>query len=81
EVQQKQQKYVLVAVNIAPVLLTEELIHIADSRVLHNIDGVIATKSPLDRSLVQGIKHCDESGGLSGRPLQLKSTENIRMPS
>ncbi len=27
------------------------------------------------------MKHCDETGGLSGRPLQLKSTEIIRMLS
>lgn len=47
----------------------------------HNIDGVIATNTTLDRSLVQGMKHCDETGGLSGRPLQLKSTEIIRMLS
>ncbi len=27
------------------------------------------------------MKHCDETGGLSGRPLQLKSTEIIRVLS
>ncbi|QWZ05467.1 quinone-dependent dihydroorotate dehydrogenase [Klebsiella pneumoniae] len=81
ELQQKHQKYVPVAVKIAPDLLPEELIQVADSLVRHNIDGVIATNTTLDRSLVQGMKHCDESGGLSGRPLQLKSTEIIRMLS
>ncbi len=50
----------------------------ADSLVRHNIDGVIATNTTLDRSLVQGMKYCDEMGGLSGRPVQLKSTEIIR---
>lgn len=81
ELQQKHQKYVPVAVKIAPDLLPEELIQVADSLVRHNIDGVIATNTTLDRSLVQGMKHCDETGGLSGRPLQLKSTEIIRMLS
>jgi dihydroorotate dehydrogenase len=57
------------------------LIQVADSLVRHNIDGVIATNTTLDRSLVQGMKNCDETGGLSGRPLQLKSTEIIRMLS
>ncbi len=79
ELQQKHQKYVPVAVKIAPDLSVEELIQVADSLVRHNIDGVIATNTTLDRSLVQGMKHCDETGGLSGRPLQLKSTEIIRM--
>ncbi len=61
--------------------MPEELIRVADSLVRHNIDGVIATNTTLDRSPVQGMKHCDETGGLSGRPLQLKSTEIIRMLS
>ena len=71
-------KYVPVAVKIAPDLSEEELIQVADSLVRHNIDGVIATNTTLDRSLVQGMKYCDEMGGLSGRPVQLKSTEIIR---
>ncbi len=76
--QQLHHKYVPVAVKIAPDLSEEELIQVADSLVRHNIDGVIATNTTLDRSLVQGMKYCDEMGGLSGRPVQLKSTEIIR---
>ncbi len=71
-------RYVPVAVKIAPDLSEEELIQIADSLLRHNIDGVIATNTTLDRSLVAGLKNCDEAGGLSGRPVQLRSTEVIR---
>ncbi|MDP1142544.1 quinone-dependent dihydroorotate dehydrogenase, partial [Klebsiella pneumoniae] len=39
ELKQKHQKYVQVAVKIAPDLLTEELIQVAYSIVSHNIDG------------------------------------------
>ncbi|ASD58636.1 MULTISPECIES: quinone-dependent dihydroorotate dehydrogenase [unclassified Enterobacter cloacae complex] len=78
ELQTIHHKYVPVAVKIAPDLSPEELIQVADSLVRHNIDGVIATNTTLDRSLVQGMKNCDEAGGLSGRPVQLKSTEIIR---
>ncbi|WP_110876253.1 quinone-dependent dihydroorotate dehydrogenase [Franconibacter helveticus] len=78
ELESRHHKYVPVAVKIAPDLSEEELIQVADSLVRHNIDGVIATNTTLDRSLVQGMKHCNETGGLSGRPLQLKSTEIIR---
>lgn len=78
DLQNRHHKYVPLAVKIAPDLTEEELIQVADSLVRHNIDGVIATNTTLDRSLVQGMKHCDETGGLSGRPLQLKSTEIIR---
>ncbi|EMS0173770.1 quinone-dependent dihydroorotate dehydrogenase [Escherichia coli] len=78
DLQKIHQKYVPIAVKIAPDLSEEELIQVADSLVRHNIDGVIATNTTLDRSLVQGMKNCDQTGGLSGRPLQLKSTEIIR---
>ncbi|MEH4692744.1 quinone-dependent dihydroorotate dehydrogenase [Atlantibacter hermannii] len=76
--QKQHHKYVPVAVKIAPDLSMEELIQVADSLIRHNIDGVIATNTTLDRSLVQGMKHSGEMGGLSGRPLQLKSIEIIR---
>ncbi len=77
ELQKRHLKYVPVAVKIAPDLSEEELIQVADSLVRHNIDGVIATNTTLDRSLVEGLKHAGESGGLSGRPVQLKSTQII----
>lgn len=81
ELQQRHQKYVPVAVKIAPDLSEEELIQIADSLVRHNMDGVIATNTTLDRKLVQGLNYCEQVGGLSGRPVQLRSTEIIRMLS
>ncbi len=76
--QEVHHKYVPLAVKIAPDLTEEELVQVADSLVRHNIDGVIAINTTLDRSLVQGMKYCNEMGGLSGRPVQLKSTEIIR---
>lgn len=78
ELQQRYHKYVPVTVKIAPDLSTEELVQIADSLVRHHIDGVIATNTTLDRSLIPGLPHSEESGGLSGRPLQLRSTEIIQ---
>ncbi|WP_159564533.1 quinone-dependent dihydroorotate dehydrogenase [Budvicia diplopodorum] len=78
ELEKRHVKYVPVAVKIAPDLSEEELIQIADSLVRHNIDGVIATNTTLDRKLVQGLINSDQSGGLSGRPLQYRSTETIR---
>ncbi|MGG7667300.1 quinone-dependent dihydroorotate dehydrogenase [Yersinia sp. J1] len=78
ELHQRHHKYVPVAVKIAPDLTEEELIQVADSLVKHNIDGVIATNTTLDRSLIQGLNYCEQSGGLSGRPLQSRSTEVIR---
>ncbi|KMW71424.1 dihydroorotate dehydrogenase [Photorhabdus luminescens subsp. luminescens] len=81
ELQQKYQKYVPVAVKIAPDLSEEELIQIADSLIRHNIDGAIATNTTLDKRLVEGLNYCQQAGGLSGRPVQLRSTEIIRQLS
>ncbi len=78
ELQQIHQKYVPVTVKIAPDLFAEELIQVADSLIRHQIDGVIATNTTLDRSLINGLAHSDEAGGLSGRPVQLRSTEIVR---
>ncbi|VTP61484.1 Dihydroorotate dehydrogenase (quinone) [Serratia rubidaea] len=78
ELHERHHKYVPVAVKIAPDLSEEELIQIADSLVRHNIDGVIATNTTLDRKLVQGLNYCEQAGGLSGRPVQSLSTEVIR---
>ncbi|MEH2920239.1 quinone-dependent dihydroorotate dehydrogenase [Samsonia erythrinae] len=78
ELKDKHQKYVPVAVKIAPDLSEEELIQIADSLVRHHLDGVIATNTTLDRTLIQGLNHCGQTGGLSGRPLQASSTAIIR---
>lgn len=72
------QKYVPVAVKITPDMTEMELIQVADSLVRHNIDGVIATGTTIRRDLVHGLDHCSQTGGLSGRPLQLASTEIIR---
>ncbi|MFV9997250.1 MAG: quinone-dependent dihydroorotate dehydrogenase [Arsenophonus endosymbiont of Dermacentor nuttalli] len=71
------QKYVPIVVKIAPDLSEQEIVQITDSLVRHQIDGVVATNTTLDRSLVKGLKYSDEVGGLSGRPVQLKSTEIV----
>ncbi|WP_087017694.1 quinone-dependent dihydroorotate dehydrogenase [Thaumasiovibrio subtropicus] len=78
ELAEKHGKYVPVALKIAPDLEDEEVMQVADSCLRHKMDGVIGTNTTLDRTLVKGMKHCDEAGGLSGRPVQNKSTEVIR---
>ena len=78
ELEAKHGKYVPLALKIAPDLSDEELVQICDSLVRHKVDGVIATNTTLDRTIVKGMKHAEETGGLSGRPVQLRSTEVIR---
>ncbi|CAM4408972.1 quinone-dependent dihydroorotate dehydrogenase [Vibrio agarivorans] len=71
-------KYVPLALKIAPDLSDEEIEQICESLIKYKIDGVIATNTTLDRSLVDGMKHANEAGGLSGRPVQSRSTEVVR---
>ncbi|MCW9718400.1 quinone-dependent dihydroorotate dehydrogenase [Avibacterium sp. 21-599] len=70
-------KYVPIAVKIAPDLTESELVQIADALRRHKIDGVIATNTTIARDSVQGSKNANEIGGLSGKPLQQKSTQII----
>ncbi|WP_038179374.1 quinone-dependent dihydroorotate dehydrogenase [Vibrio rhizosphaerae] len=78
ELAKQHDKYVPLALKIAPDLSDDELEQICQSLLRNNIDGVIATNTTLDRSIVMGMKHANEAGGLSGRPVQLRSTEVIR---
>jgi len=71
-------KYVPIAVKIAPDLSESELVQIADTLLRHQMDGVIATNTTISRDNVAGLKNAEQQGGLSGKPLQHKSTEIIR---
>jgi len=63
---------------IAPDLAEAELDGIADVVLASGIDGLICTNTTIDRTPVAGMKHADESGGLSGKPLFEKSTAVLR---
>ncbi|WP_153447151.1 quinone-dependent dihydroorotate dehydrogenase [Vibrio algicola] len=78
ELEKQHNKYVPLALKIAPDLSDDELVQICDSLKKHKIDGVIATNTTLDRTLVEGMKNASETGGLSGKPLQSRSTEVVR---
>ncbi|MBV33282.1 MAG: dihydroorotate dehydrogenase (quinone) [Porticoccaceae bacterium] len=69
-------RYVPLALKIAPDLDKNEIISIAKVVTRHNFDGVIATNTTLRRNDVEGLQHSNESGGLSGGPL-LKSANEV----
>ncbi len=72
-------RYVPIAIKLAPDMADDELREIAGQLVAHGIDGVIATNTTLERDAVAGHEHADEQGGLSGRPLTALSTDKIRV--
>jgi dihydroorotate dehydrogenase len=62
-------KRVPLFLKIAPDLDEGQVESIAALLQRHAVDGVIATNTTVARAGVGGLKHADEAGGLSGRPL------------
>lgn len=71
-------KYVPIALKIAPDLTIEEIEAIAASLIKNNFDGAIATNTTLSRDGVSGLANSTETGGLSGKPLNELSTKVIK---
>ncbi|MAD74409.1 MAG: dihydroorotate dehydrogenase (quinone) [Rheinheimera sp.] len=67
-------KYVPLFVKIAPDMDNLAVSQIAETLLKSKMDGAIATNTTLDRTLVKGMTHAEETGGLSGLPVQQKST-------
>lgn len=72
------ERYVPILVKIAPDMTREQTHSFAHAIQEHQLDGVIATNTTLDREQVSHLVHGSEAGGLSGQPLTSKSTEVIR---
>ncbi|HSR02426.1 MAG TPA: quinone-dependent dihydroorotate dehydrogenase [Methylophilaceae bacterium] len=75
------QKYVPLALKIAPDLTDAQIDEIASLLIEHQIDAVIATNTTLARDKVTGLAHADEVGGLSGAPVRNQSTLVIQQLS
>ncbi len=71
-------KYVPIAIKIAPDLNDEEIANICRIFLDNKVDGIIATNTTLDREVIHDMPHVTETGGLSGKPEFLKSTEVLK---
>ncbi|CAN7324912.1 quinone-dependent dihydroorotate dehydrogenase [Acidovorax sp. LjRoot117] len=67
-----------VFVKIAPDLDEAQVAVIAATLTRHGMDGVIATNTTIVRTAVQGLRHAEETGGLSGAPVLEASNQVIR---
>ena len=65
-------------VKIAPDLTDAELDSIAKVFIDTGVDGVIATNTTIDRSVIDGHPLAGDTGGLSGKPLYPRATEVLR---
>lgn len=75
---QQHGRYVPLVLKIAPDLEPPQIEWIAQRLLDCGMDGVIATNTTIQRELVRGFKHAEESGGLSGAPVRDQSTQVIR---
>jgi dihydroorotate dehydrogenase len=74
----KHKRHVPMLLKIAPDLNRRAIDDIASLLLQHGFEGVIATNTTIGRDAIQGHRHVDETGGLSGRPLFSPSTEVLR---
>lgn len=75
--QQVHQRYVPVAVKIAPDMDDIAIAQVAAALTEQEMDGVIATNTTIGREGVEGCPNSEEAGGLSGLPVRDKSTRVI----
>ncbi len=74
-------RYVPLAVKISPDLDESDVRHVADAVCRYDIDAIIATNTTVSRIGVEGLRHANEPGGLSGAPLRAQSTNIVRLLS
>jgi len=73
ELSNEHERYVPLAVKVAPDLEDDAIGVIAEVISRHRMDAVIATNTTTGREGVHGMKHAEEAGGLSGAPLKAKA--------
>jgi dihydroorotate dehydrogenase len=74
---EQHQKYVPLFVKIAPDMDLIAVQQVAEALLSSQMDGAIATNTTLDKTAVAELPHGQEMGGLSGKPVQAKSTAII----
>lgn len=72
-------KRVPLVLKISPDLGRDELSVIAEAVRRHRLDGVIATNTSVSRDGVKGLRHAEEAGGLSGRPIRNRANTVLKL--
>lgn len=79
ELAAEHQRYVPIAVKIAPDMAEDDVRDVAKAFLAAGIDGVIATNTTISREKVAGLRHGDEAGGLSGAPVRQAATAVVEI--
>lgn len=70
--------YVPLVLKVAPDLDEVQITHIAQALLDHEVDGLIATNTSVERMDINHLPEAGEAGGLSGAPIFVKSTQALR---
>ncbi len=71
-------RHVALVLKVSPDLDDAALRDLAEAARRERIDAIAATNTTVSREGVQGLRHADEAGGLSGAPLFQRSTRVLR---
>src|SRR5206468_839730 len=63
-----------ILIKLAPDLQDEDVAPVMACLVAHKVNGAILTNTTLSRNRIPPASHRGEGGGLSGRPLLVRST-------
>ncbi len=69
------QKWCPILIKLSPDIAEDELGSIIECLLANNIDGIIVSNTTLARTGIRNITLSREEGGLSGRPLFIRSTQ------
>jgi dihydroorotate dehydrogenase len=78
QLQLQYQKYVPMAIKVAPDLEADDIEQLAQTFAQYEVDAVIATNTTMSRAGVEGLAHANEAGGLSGSPVFDRSTSVVQ---
>jgi dihydroorotate dehydrogenase len=67
-----------ILLKVAPDMADEQMRDVVQAAVAEGIAGIIATNTTLSREAVKDHAHAEEAGGLSGKPLQERSTAWVK---
>jgi len=79
KLESQHQKYVPIAVKLAPDMSQDDLAEVSCQIVSSGLDGIIATNTTVDKSSIAGHPLADEAGGLSGAPLTQLSNQACKL--
>ncbi|QAX82170.1 quinone-dependent dihydroorotate dehydrogenase [Candidatus Pseudomonas adelgestsugas] len=72
-------KRVPLVIKISPDIHDKEIVLIVQALINFGMDAVISTNTTISRVGVEGLRHGNEAGGLSGAPLRDKSTHIVKV--